>query len=150
VSSLRAAATTLMLRPRAAMIRARSVASLVPGTGALAGLDGGPAHQSGARLVIGPRRTVVSDSRWRGVSPAQQVSFCGRPNRVMSPISAMKIAAKVGPIPLICWITRYPAMTAEPMSDHRPEHLNLRVVGIDQLQQGHDALAVDQIQRRRA
>jgi hypothetical protein len=41
-----------------------------------------------------------------GVSPAQHVSFSGRANRVMSPISAIKMAAKVGPIPLICWITR--------------------------------------------
>jgi hypothetical protein len=43
-----------------------------------------------------------------------------------------------------------PAMSPEPMVDHRPEQLNLCVVGIDQLQQGQNALAVDQIQRRRA
>jgi hypothetical protein len=31
-------------------------------------------------LVIAPRCTVVSDSRWAGVSPAQQVNWAGRRN----------------------------------------------------------------------
>jgi hypothetical protein len=44
-----------------------------------------------------PRRAVVSDSRWRGVSPAHEHSFSGRAMRVTSPISATKIAARTGP-----------------------------------------------------
>ena len=51
----------------------------------------------GLCLVIGPRRTVVSDSRWRGVSPAQEHS-CGAPaKRCTFPISATNTAASTGP-----------------------------------------------------
>ena len=50
-------------------------------------------------LVIDPRCTVVSDSLWRGVSPAQEQSLSGEANRVMSPISTSRIAAVTGPMP---------------------------------------------------
>jgi hypothetical protein len=40
-------------------------------------------------LVIRPRCTVVSDSRWRGVSPAQEHSCSARAKRCTSPISAV-------------------------------------------------------------
>ncbi|MGB8994683.1 MAG: hypothetical protein WCC65_05175 [Pseudonocardiaceae bacterium] len=41
----------------------------------------------------------MSDSRWRGVSPAHELSWPGEGNRVISPISARKIAANTGPTP---------------------------------------------------
>lgn len=44
-------------------------------------------------LVIGPRRTLESDARWRGVSPAQEHSCPGPVNLVTSPISATRTAA---------------------------------------------------------
>ncbi len=74
--------------------------------GALAGLDRRQRTSFEPCFVIGPPCTLVSDSRCRGVSPAQQHNFSGRENRVTSPISATRTAAKVGPTPLICWITR--------------------------------------------
>ena len=40
-----------------------------------------------------------------------------------------------------------PAVPGEPVGDHCPEHLDLTVIGIDQLQQRKNALAIDQIQR---
>lgn len=64
--------------------------------------------------MFGDRTTVDGGVGFAkaGVSPAQQVSFSGRANRPMSPISAIKIAAKVGPTPLVYWITRYPRFPA--------------------------------------
>ncbi len=84
---------------------------------------------------------------WGQPGPAGQLLRTSKPTDVTD-LSAIKMAATVGPIPLICWITRYPAVTAEPMGDHRPEHLDLTVISIDQLQQGKNALAIDHIQRR--
>src|SRR6185312_15204836 len=55
-------------------------------------------------LVIRPRRTVVSDSWWEGVSPAQQVNWAGPGKRCTSPISATNTAASTAPMPGICWI----------------------------------------------
>ena len=55
-------------------------------------------------LVMGPRITLVSDSRWRGASPAQEVSASALGNRDTSPISATKMAAMMGPTPGIAWI----------------------------------------------
>jgi hypothetical protein len=57
------------------------------------------AHRTngGPCLVIDPRCTVVSDSRCRGVSPAQDVTCFADPNLVTSPNSAQKIAARTGP-----------------------------------------------------
>jgi hypothetical protein len=43
---------------------------------------------------------LVSEEYSRGVSPAQQANWCGEPNRVTSPISAMNTAANIRPIPL--------------------------------------------------
>jgi hypothetical protein len=51
-------------------------------------------------LVNRPRWTLVSDSRWRGVSPAQLHSCWGPGKRCTSPISATKTAARTGPIGL--------------------------------------------------
>ena len=104
MSSLRAAATIPTLRPLAAMIRERSADSLVPARVCWQASIAAQRTNFEPCFVIGPRCTVVSDSRWRGVSPAQQHNFSGRENRLMSPISATNTAAKVGPIPLICWI----------------------------------------------
>jgi uncharacterized small protein (DUF1192 family) len=42
------------------------------------------------------------------------------------------------------------AVPGEPVRDHRPERLDLPVVGVDELEQRVDALAVDQLQRRAA
>jgi hypothetical protein len=50
----------------------------------------------GPCLVIGPRRTLVSDSRWRGVSPAQEHNGGAPANRCTSPISATNTAANTG------------------------------------------------------
>ncbi len=41
-------------------------------------------------------------------------------------------------------------MMAESAGDYRSEHLDFPVIGSDQLQQGEDPLAVDQIQGRSA
>ena len=64
--------------------------------------DGRPAHQ--ARALLGDPATVVSDSRWAGVSPAHQVNWAGPAKRATSPISATNTAASTGPMPGICWI----------------------------------------------
>lgn len=40
------------------------------------------------------------------------------------------------------------AMTGQPVSNHPAEQFDFAVVGVDELQQETDALAVDQIQRR--
>jgi len=45
-------------------------------------------------LVIRPRWALVSDSRWRGVTPAHEHSCCGQAKRVTSPISATNTAAR--------------------------------------------------------
>ena len=50
-------------------------------------------------LVMWPRLTLVSDSRWRGVSPAHEHSSAGRGNRVISPIPATITAPGTGPMP---------------------------------------------------
>jgi hypothetical protein len=42
------------------------------------------------------------------------------------------------------------AVPGEPVGDHRPGQFDLPVIGVDQLEQRVDALAVDQIQRRNA
>ena len=48
------------------------------------------AHRTGREpcLVMRPRCTVVSDSWWEGVNPAQQVNWAGPGKRCTSPISA--------------------------------------------------------------
>ena len=50
-------------------------------------------------FVIGPRRTVVSDSRWRGVRPAKQQSLSAAGERPTSPISATNTAPNTAPPP---------------------------------------------------
>jgi hypothetical protein len=67
----------------------------------------------------------------------------------MSSISAIKIVAKVGPTPLICWSTRYP-VPGEAVGNHRPEQLDFAVIDIDELQNRVHPLPVDQLQRRGA
>jgi hypothetical protein len=57
-------------------------------------------------FVIDPRLTVVSDSRWRGVNPAQQQSLSAAGNRSMSPISAVKTAHRTRPTPGMAWMAR--------------------------------------------
>jgi hypothetical protein len=57
-------------------------------------------------LVIDPRTVLVSDWRCRGASPAHEHRASAERNRPTSPISATKMAAMVGPIPLIAWIAR--------------------------------------------
>jgi hypothetical protein len=72
----------------------------------LGGLDRGPAHQPGA--LVGDRATahVVSDWRWRGVSPAQEHRCGALANRWTSPVSAAKRAASTGPAPGMAWSAR--------------------------------------------
>ncbi len=53
-----------------------------------------------------PRATFRSDSRCRGVSPAQLHRWPGLGNRLMSPISAMATAASTGPSPGSCSTAR--------------------------------------------
>jgi hypothetical protein len=50
-------------------------------------------------LVMCPRATLVSDSRWRGAVPDCEHNRAGVANRVMSPISATSTAASTGPMP---------------------------------------------------
>jgi hypothetical protein len=54
----------------------------------------------------------MSDSRCRGVSPAQQASWPAVLNRVTSPISATITAARTGPMPGSSWIARQPRWPA--------------------------------------
>ena len=65
------------------------------------------AHRTrvGPCLVIRPRRTLSSDSRCRGVSPAHEHRRFGFGNRSMSPISATNTALRTRPTPLMVWIT---------------------------------------------
>ena len=61
-------------------------------------LDRGPADQPGALTRwLWPRCTVVSDSWWRGVSPAHEHSWAGRRNRPTSPISRRTPPRTSGP-----------------------------------------------------
>jgi hypothetical protein len=86
----------------------------VGGTAVIAGIASINAQRTraGPCLVMGPRRTLVSLSRWRGVNPAHEHSAGADRNRAMSPISATRIAAMVGPIP---W-----------MAGHHRVHLGLQ------------------------
>ncbi len=76
--------------------------------GALAGLDRCPTHQGGA--LFSDRTTADGGIRltmaWGKPSPAGQLF------RTVEPVNVTdlgdKDGTKVGPIPLICWITRYP------------------------------------------
>ena len=54
--------------------------------------------------VMWQRWTFVSDSRWLGVMPAQEQRWRAGAQRVASPISATKTAAKIGPTPSIAWM----------------------------------------------
>src|SRR4029453_1316986 len=87
------------VRARAVMIRARSAPSLVPGR--VRWQASIAAHRTSFEpcFVIGPRCTVVSDSRWRGVKPAHDVRCRAEAKRGTSPISATKNAASTGPTP---------------------------------------------------
>lgn len=69
------------------MIRARSAASVVPGRVRWQASTVAQRTSRLSCLVIGPWCTMVSDSRCRGVSPAQQHSLSGRAKRRTSPIS---------------------------------------------------------------
>lgn len=57
-------------------------------------------------LAIGPPRTVVSDARCRGVSPAQELKCRGLGKQCTSPISVVKIAAWLGLTPGTAWTAR--------------------------------------------
>src|ERR1700730_4369214 len=59
-------------------------------------------------LEIDPRRTLVSDSRCFGVSPAHEHNRSADAKRVTSPTSATITAPSTGPTPSIAWIARYP------------------------------------------
>ena len=56
--------------------------------------------------MIEPRVVLVSDWRCLGVSPAHEHNAWAERNRATSPISATKMAAMVGPTPLIAWMAR--------------------------------------------
>ena len=55
-------------------------------------------------LVTRPRRTLASDSRCLGVSPAHEHSACGVGKRETSPTSAAKTAARTRPTPSMAWM----------------------------------------------
>jgi hypothetical protein len=114
----------------------------------LAGLDRGPAHQGGA--LFGDRGAadggVGLAMVWGEPCPAGQILGTGEPVNLTDLGDKDRSEGRSDPADLLDH--PIPAMTAEPMSDHRPEHLDFTVIGIDQLQQGKHTLAVDQIQRR--
>ena len=97
---MRATATVAMFRPRRSARRAR-VDTSQPAEAGIFWAASTAAHRTRPEpcLVIGPRRTVVSDSRCRGVNPAQDTSRVGSAKRCTSPISATNTAARVGPTP---------------------------------------------------
>jgi hypothetical protein len=69
------------------------------GLGSLGGLLEHEADPRRAILVMWPWRRVRSEVRTAGVSPAQAHSLRAVGKRVMSPISAAKVRAVIGPIP---------------------------------------------------
>src|SRR4051795_5023150 len=93
-------------------------------------------------LVMWPRWTLVSDSRWEGVSPAHEHRCRAVGKRVTSPISATKMAAMIGPTPLIAWIASYPRWPARRAASSALDHDQLAGVVIQQLQQRPDPQAV--------
>ena len=54
-------------------------------------------------LVMWPRRTVTSDSLWRG-EPGPAAGWRAEVNLEISPISATKTAASTGPTPGMAWM----------------------------------------------
>ena len=74
-------------------------------------------------LVMWPRRTFSSDSRWVGVRPAQLHRCLAEENREMSPISATKIEARIGEQ---CGHGRRSMLRAFP--GHDSQHLQVGVV----------------------
>ena len=70
-------------------------------------------------LVMWPRVTLVSDSRCRGVSPAQEHSRAGPGTGVMSPISATITAASTGPMPGSGLERAVPVVTLQQVAEDR-------------------------------
>src|ERR1035437_8260999 len=101
-----------MLRPRRSATRSRSTPTSLVLEMVLTDSIAAQRTRREPCLVTRPRRTWVSDSWCLGVRPAQQVSFDADANRVMSPISATRTAARVGPIPGIFCTAAYPGSGA--------------------------------------
>jgi hypothetical protein len=83
-------------------------------------------------LVIAPRRTVVSDSWWEGVSPAQQVNWAGPGKRCTSPISATNTATSTGPIAGDLLDRGVAGIVSQPAPDNVCEQADLQVECLDQ------------------
>jgi hypothetical protein len=81
-------------------------------------------------------------------SPAGQLFRTGEPVNVTNLGGEDRSEGRSDPADLLD--DPIPAMTAKPLSNHHPKHLDLTVIGIDQLQQGQHPLAINQIQRRGA
>ena len=90
-------------------------------------------------LVIEPRCTVVSDSRWRGVRPAQEQSLSGEEKREMSPISVTRTAANTGPMPGSSWSTPKRGSLRSRRWISRSSIVDLAVEDLDQVPQRLDA-----------
>src|SRR5205085_11504823 len=86
-------------------------------------------------LVIAPRRTLVSDSRCRGVIPAHEHNRSAVAKRSMSPISATNTAASTGPIPFELLDDAVAVMVGEVTGDPAVERDDLAVVHADELTQ---------------
>jgi hypothetical protein len=93
-------------------------------------------------LVIGPRRTVRSDSWCFGVRPAQLASCAGDLNLVTSPISATNTEANSGPIPGICLDRLVAKLTAKLVAHITLELCDLAVEDLDQVPERLDAGAI--------
>ena len=93
-------------------------------------------------LVMCPRCTTVSDSRWRGVSPAHEHRWAGSVKRCASPTSATNTAASVGPIPGNLLDRLIAVVGAQPLGDHRGEVRFVAVEDVDEFQQRADPLNV--------
>jgi hypothetical protein len=75
--------------------------------------------------VIRPRCTAGSDSRWRGISPAQWHGFSGRKNR-HDLGDEHRGEGQTHPADLLDHPVA--AVPGEPLRDHLPEQVNLAVV----------------------
>jgi hypothetical protein len=78
--------------------------------------------------------------------PAGQLFRAGKPTDVPDFGDEDRSEGRTDPADLLDHLIS--TVPGEPVDDHRPEHHNFPVVGIDELQQRIDPLAVDQIQRR--
>jgi hypothetical protein len=75
---------------------------------------------------------LVSDSRWRGVSPAHEHNWSARAKRCTSPISATKTAAKIAPDPVDGLHRAVAGVPAQPGGEHPGVQVDLEAERVEQ------------------